>query len=328
MAQVTGTTDTFRVGTAGGLREDLEDVIWDLFAEDTYCLSNFDKVNATGAYHEWLIDSLVAATSNRQIEGDDASFVTIAAPTRLGNYQQISRKTFLVSGTLEAVNKAGRRTEAARQLMKQMRELKNEMEYAIVRNQASSAGGSGTARSTGSIESWIATTDNSGNGVRATTTAAASTAAFASGVVTAPTDGTTTGALTENVLKEALRLQWVDGGSGDVILVDATQKAAIDAFTGIATRFVNNSRTEQAAIIGAASMYVTSYGTHRIQLHRHVRSSVVLILDPSYWAVSFLRRPFKERLAKTGDGDKHMILAEWGLVARNPNANAKVVACA
>jgi hypothetical protein len=29
MAQVTGTTDTHRVGTAGGLREDLEDKIWD-----------------------------------------------------------------------------------------------------------------------------------------------------------------------------------------------------------------------------------------------------------------------------------------------------------
>lgn len=327
MAQVTGTTDSYRVGTAGGLREDLEDVIWDLFAEDTYCLSNFDKVDANAAYHEWLIDSLVAATSNRQIEGDDASFVTIAAPTRMGNYQQISRKTFLVSGTLEAVQKAGRKSEAARQLMKQMRELKNEMEYAIVRNQASSTGGSATARSTASIESWIATTDNGGNGVRATTTAAASTVGFSSGAVAAPTDGTTTGALTENVLKEALRLQWADGGECSVILVDSTQKQVIDAFTGIATRFVNNGRTEQATIIGAASMYVTSYGTHRIQLHRHIRSSVVLCLDPSYWAVSFLRRPFKEKLAKTGDGEKHMILGEWGLVCRNPNANAKVVAC-
>lgn len=29
MAQLAGTTDTFRIGTGGGLREDLEDKIWD-----------------------------------------------------------------------------------------------------------------------------------------------------------------------------------------------------------------------------------------------------------------------------------------------------------
>lgn len=29
MAQASGTSDTYRVGSAGGLREDLEDTIWD-----------------------------------------------------------------------------------------------------------------------------------------------------------------------------------------------------------------------------------------------------------------------------------------------------------
>ena len=57
----------------------------------------------------------------------------------------------------------------------------NDLEYAMFCNQASSAGGSTTARSMGSIESWIPTTDNSGNEVQATTTAAASTASFSSG---------------------------------------------------------------------------------------------------------------------------------------------------
>lgn len=34
MAQLTGTTDTYDVTTAQGMREDLEDTIWDLFPED------------------------------------------------------------------------------------------------------------------------------------------------------------------------------------------------------------------------------------------------------------------------------------------------------
>jgi hypothetical protein len=59
-----------------------------------------------------------------------------------------------------------------------------------------------------------------------------------------------------------------------------------------------------------------------------MRTSVVLALDPSYWAVAFLRRPKMEELAKTGDGEKRQIVSEFTLVSRNHNASAKVVACA
>ena len=323
MAQVTGTTDTYRVGSGGGNREDLEDVIWDLFPDDTYCLTNFDKVDATASFHEWLLDTLVAPTTNRQIEGDDAAFVTVVAATRVGNYQQISRKTFLISRTQEKVAKAGRKKESTRQLTKQMRELKNEMEYALVRAQASTAGGSGTARSTASIESWLAT-----NEVLATTTSSATTPGFASGAVAAPTDGTTTGALTVAALNSALQGSWSSGGQATQILVGPTQKQVIDGFTGVATRFVDVDKAAQASIINAANLYVSSFGRHTVRMHRHVRASVVLCLDPDMWAVSFIDRPFMEELAKTGDGRKHQIVSEYGLVSRNEAASGKVVACA
>jgi hypothetical protein len=75
-------------------------------------------------------------------------------------------------------------------------------------------------------------------------------------------------------------------------------------------------------------VYRTSYGRHTLVLHRHVRSSVVLCIDPSMWAVAFLRRPFKMKLAVTGDAEKHMLLSEFCLVSRNQLANSKVVACA
>lgn len=323
MAQVAGSTDTHRIGTAGGLREDLEDKIWDLFADETWALSNLDRTKATGTYHEWLTDSLVAPAANRQIEGDDASFVTIAAPTRVGNYCQISRKTFLVSGTLEQVSKAGRAKEAARQTMKQMRELKNDMEYAIVRNQGSSAGGSGTARSLASMESWLST-----NEILATANASATTPGFSSGVVAAPTDGTTVSPLTEAALKSALEAAWQQGGDARIILVNTTNKAVIDGITGVALRQVDVGRRQAATIIGTANVYVSSYGIHTVVLHRHIRGSVVLAVDPDYWSLAFLRNPFMEQLAKTGDGTKYQMLSEFTLVCRNEKASAKVVACA
>ena len=105
-------------------------------------------------------------------------------------------------------------------------------------------------------------------------------------------------------------------------------RAVIDGFAGVATRFVDVSRTQQASITGSANLYVTSYGTHKVVLHRHVRSSVVLCIDPDYWALSYLRRPFMEKMAKTGDADKYAIRAELTLVSRNHAASAKVVACA
>jgi hypothetical protein len=146
--------------------------------------------------------------------------------------------------------------------------------------------------------------------------------------VTAPTDGTTTGTLQEAKFKEAIGLAWADGGDPTTVLVNTTQKAAIDAFSGIATRFVDVDRSAQASVIGAANLYVSDFGRHTIVLHRYVRQSVVLILDPAYWAVAYLDKPFMERLAKTGDGEKRQIISEFTLVSRNSNASAKVAGCA
>lgn len=206
-------------------------------------------------------------------------------------------------------------------------------EFALCTNQASSAGGSATGRSMAGMESWIAgptsTSNGANNAVAATANAGATTAGFSGGTVAAPTDGTTTGALTEATLRAALEGAWTDGGNPRVILVGSTQKKAIDAFTGIATRFVDSSPKKQAAIIGAANMYVSSFGDpHMVVLSRYVRSSVVLCLDPDYWAIAFLRKFQTKELAKTGDATKKLIVSEGTLVCRNPNASSKVVACA
>lgn len=337
MAIVSGTTWTHATANSltygSNIREDLEDVIWELDPMDTWALTNLDRVKASSTYHEWLADSLAAPAANLVREGDDATFSTAAPAQRLGNYMQISNKTFIVSDTLEVVDKAGRKTETGRLGTKLLKELKRDMEYALVRNQASSLGADATARATASIESWIAgptstTAGTLANVVSATTNATAhTTPGFASGTVAAPTDGTT-GALTAGQLNAALGGAWEDGGNARIILVGPTQKAAIDAFTGIATRFIDSAPNKQASIVGAANMYVTSYGTHTVVLSRYVRSSVALCIDPDYWAVAFLRNPQMKDLAKTGDATKKLIVTEFGLVCRNPSASAKVVGCA
>jgi hypothetical protein len=325
MSVPAATEQTFQ---AIGRREDLEDVIYDLFPMDTWAMTNLDRVDATQTFHEWLLDALAGATANRQIEGDDAAALTVNQPSRLGNYTQISRKTFTISGTLEAVKKAGRKSEISRQLMKQMREFKRDVEQALVGNQYSSAGDAASVRSSGGMESWIASTDHGGNAIRATTTNGGSTIGFSAGVVLSPTDGGSTGALTATLLNNALLEAWTDGGNTSIILTGPTQKAVIDGFTSVATRMVDIDRNREKGvpILTSAGVYVSDFGTHTLVLSRYVRSSVILCIDPDYWAQAWLRRPTVETLAKTGDGEKRMIIGEFTLVARNPNASAKVAA--
>ena len=335
MALLSGSTITYGVTSAGGLREDLSDTIFDLFPEDTYLLSNLDKEEANATYTEWMAQELAAPAANIQLEGDDATFGSLTAPTRYGSFLQISSKTFLVSDSLEKVNKAGRRSELARGAIVKMRELKRDMETRMCQNGISTAGGAGTGRSTAGIEAWIggptaAPGSTTANAVASTSTAAtATTVPVTSGTPgTAITDGTTTAALTSAVLNQALMGAWANGGDPSTILVGAVQKQAIDGFTGIATRFVDVDRSTQASIIGAANVYVSDYGKHSVILHRYMRSSVVLCLDTSYWAVRYLRKPLKRELARTGDGTKYQLITEYALVARNWKANSKVVALA
>jgi len=338
MAQVTGTTwsnstATFSMGT--NVREDLEDVIWLLDPMDTWASTNLDRVDATATYHEWLQDNLAPASANAQIEGDDAGFSTAAPAERVGNVLQIARKTFIVSGTLEEVRKAGRASEIKRLGTKYLKELKRDIEYALVRNQASSLGGAATARSCAGMESWIegptSTSHSAVSNVVAASTLAgtATTPGFSGGTLVAPTDGTTTAALTESALKMALGGAWEDGGDPRVILASQGVKAQIDAFTGVATRFVDVDRTAKASIIASANVYVHSYGSpSMVVLSRYTRSSVALCIDPAYWAVAYLRRPFMETLAQTGDAQKKQMLAEFTLICRNSVASSKVVAIA
>ena len=295
---------------------------------DTWALTNLDKIDATATRHQWQLDSLAGATANAQVEGDDASYATITAPLRYDNDLQISRKTFIVSGTLEATKLAGRKSEIARQAMKQMRELKRDIEQAILGNQGACAGSQTVGRQSAGMESWIASTDHGGNGFKATTTNAGSTIGYSSGTVTTPTDGGSFGGLPQASLNFALQAAWEDGGDARVILLNATHKGTLDGFTSQATRFVDVDKAGQVPILTAANVYVSDFGKHTVILSRYLRSnpSVALCIDPDYWATAWLRKPAMETLAKTGDGEKRMIIGEWSLVARNPNASAKVFA--
>jgi len=166
MSQTANTFDTF---AAKGIRESLSNVIYNISPEETPFMSNIGRENVKNTYFEWQTDSLAAAsTTNAQVEGDDvSSYDSTAATARIGNYTQVSRKTVLISGTLESVDKAGRRSELAYQLAKRSAELKRDMESIMLTNQAAAAGSAGVStalRKTGSLLAFLKTNTDKGTG--------------------------------------------------------------------------------------------------------------------------------------------------------------------
>jgi hypothetical protein len=304
--------------TGKGIAESFEDIIFNISPEDTPLLSMAKRLSAGQTYHQWQTDALAAAATNAQVEGDDGSFATLAATTVLGNYTQIARKNVQISGTYDVVKKYGRKSEVAYQLMKAGKEMKRDMEYSLVRNQASSAGGATTARTSAGIESWI-----SGNRAVATGNTTATTPGFSGGTVAAPTDGTAV-TFIEADLKAALQLAWLDGGEPTTILMSAKNKAWFSNFAGIATKYNQVNGTNQATITGAADVYVSDFGNHTVKLDRFMRDNAVLCLDPNYVGVATLRPMEKTELAKTGDSSKWQLVTEYCLVVTNPDAHAKV----
>ena len=141
--------NTFTRYDAKGIREDLANVIYNISPEETPFQSNTARVNVKNTFFEWQTDALAAAsTTNAALEGDDITTFAAVTPTaRLGNYTQISRKTVVISGTLESVDKAGRRSELAYQMAKNGAELKRDMEATLLASKAANAGNTTTGNS-------------------------------------------------------------------------------------------------------------------------------------------------------------------------------------
>lgn len=316
-------TNTWTSFSVIGNREDLADIIYDISPMDTPFIMQASRDSASAVYTEWQSDSLRAAGANIAIEGNDATGVTLSPTTRLGNYCQISERTVVVSGTERSVATAGRGDEYSYQTMKAGKELKRDMEYALTRNQASSAGGIGTGRALASLESWLSTNKTTA-GVSAS---GATTPGFASGLVAAPTDASTAGTLTKALLDQVIQECWTQGGDPKVIMCGPHNRTVISGFSGISTLQTDASATADVTLVGAIDFYKSNFGILKVVPNRFQRDQTVFVLDFEYLGISNLREMRVTPLAKTGDNDKAQLLHEFTLKVKNEAASGKVTDC-
>jgi hypothetical protein len=305
---------TYQTYTAIGQREDLSDVIYNISPTETPFMSSVGKNKATAILHEWQTDSLASVnTSNAAVEGAATSDATISPTTRLGNRTQISTKVIKISGTLDAVNKAGRKSEKAYQLAKGSSEIKRDMEAILLSNQVAANGNSTTARTLGGLQTWLSSNKSLGTNGTA-----------GSGGTTARVTGTDR-TFTADMLNTVMQSAYTNGGSPTMLLVTPAQKVVASTFTGIATRYRDVPSNQQAQIINAADVYVSDFGIIQIVPDRFIPNAdsddCAFLLDTEMAAISYLR-PFQTiELAKTGDSETTQLLVEYTLEVKNEAAH-------
>lgn len=311
-------TNTFTRYDAIGVREDLSDIIYDISPVEVPFVSNIGKKKAKQTFFEWQTDALAAAvTTNAVVEGDDTTAVAVAPTSRVGNYTQILKKAFTISGTLEATDRAGRQVEAAYQKAKRLKELKRDLESSLTSSQVAVAGGNTTARVTAGLDSWLKTNRNNGNG-------ATGDYAYTTTPITARTAATTGNIRTfsEAILKDIIKQQWASGGQTKMLMVGPFNKQVVSGFAGISDIRVNVNSPKQGTIIGAADVYVSDFGNVSVVPNRFMPENRAYLIDPEYASLATLRPVFSEKLAKTGDSEKYHVLMEAGLQIDNESAHA------
>ena len=291
----------FKTYDATAIREDLSDVIYDISPTDTPFMSSIaGKGSVSNTLFEWQTEALASAViNNYHVEGADAGTAATTVTARVTNQTQISKKVVEVSGSHEAVDNAGKKSELAHQLAKASKELKRDMEGSLLANNAAAAGNASTARETRGAAHWIATN-----------------------VVDAGTSGTHAAMVEADVLLAAEKV-WTEGGEASTILLGATNKKLITAMSGRADA-IRSVADNNMTIQNSVDVYVSDFGTYNIIMDRFCDQDVVYFLDHDMWTVDYLRDFQTVDIARAGDGEKKMLLVEYGLRCGNEAANAKI----
>ena len=309
--------NSFKTYEAVGNREDLSDVIYNIAPSDTPVLTAIGSTSADSTKHEWQTDDLAKAKDNAQVEGFEAEIEASSPTKRVHNYTQIFSKTVAVSNTQESVNKAGRSSEMAYQTAKRMKEMKLDMELAILSNTASNAGNANTPRRLGGFPAWIASNINFGEGG----------AAGADGS-TAFTPGTAR-ELSEDMLTDVLTKGYENGAKMSKIFVAPAMKGFISKTFGGTGAKVTTYRQEQSKTAGVVvEVYQSDFGLLDIVPNRVMAADgledKVFVIDPAYASVAWLRRVTRKPLAETGDNKKALMVAEVTLKVNNEKAHGMI----
>ena len=301
MAVVANTVVTTQ---AVGNREELDNFVSMITPTDTPIYTMAGKEKASSKHPEWEYEELDAVADNAQPEGNEYSFDAVAAPTRVGNYTQIFTKTFRFSGSQQAVDNAGNAEKRAHELMKKGKAIRKDIEKSIITNTAST---NSDPRRSGGLPTWLTSNVSRNSG---------SSGGFVGGVTTVEGLGTLR-AWTKGLTDSVLQSIYQEGGDVTTVVCSPYNKGVFATFMSdsnvAAFRYAAGKGTN--TIIGTADIYESPWGPVKVMANRVMSNSAgdarrVFALDPSMVKWCSLRAIQEDTVAKTGDAENGVLIAE------------------
>jgi hypothetical protein len=273
-----------------GIAEDISDVITNISPTKTPFQTSIGSEKVDNRLFQWQEDSLRTQAANKFLEGFTATDVARTPTVMRQNYTQIMSDVFKITATADVVKTYGRAKETAYQLAKTGEELKRDLEFTFVgRNGAAVAGAETvTPREMASALNMI----DAGN-------------VIAGG----------TAALTETMILNCHRATYDAGGEPEILMIkpaDALIVAGFAAASGRQRDFASN-RT----ITNVVDLYVSPWGELKVVINRFILSTVAFMYNPDMYKKCVLRNWTREKLAKDGDSERHMVVGEFSLKHKN-----------
>ena len=307
----------FATSAAVGEKEQLADIIYRIDPAETPIFSNVKKETSRGIFTEWQVQELASASAtNYHNEGATTSTAAATPTSRVGNYHQISKKVFATSGTLDAVDTAGREREHNYQKVLKALELRRDIEKSIGDTDVARSGSD--PRKSASLSCWIT------NG-----SVGATAGAFSSGDGTDTITAGDSRALSLALIEDGMQDAWTDGGNPRLMVASATNRANfsdLSASGNLVSNDVNMTAAKEVTYVGSTSVFLTDFGTVEAVPSRLLSNDRVFLIDPDFVSLCTLngRNFLEEDLAKDGDATTSHIVVEWALKPTAPKAHAGI----
>lgn len=282
-----------------GKKEDVSDYISMITPADVPFLTSIGSESVSNTLYQWQEDQLRAVAKNTKLEGADPTDSNRDQPTMRQNGTQILEETFKVSGTADAVKTYGRDKITARETMKTGKLLKMDLEHSLVgTGQTYVVAAAATAGEFAGVQAQISASTTMANG----------------GILRA---------LTEDLIVSAQEKLYNEGGESSILMVKPSDTKIIAGFAQASGRTLNTDNGDKK-ITSVVNVYESPFGTVKVVMNRRIRTKDALLYVPSSWKLAVLRNWFREKLAKTGDAERWMMLGEFGLKHTNQKATGLI----
>lgn len=333
--------DLAAIDAGGFINEDLMQEIQDSSEGiKPVLLDMIPTVPVSNSHKTWLEDELEAPTDSSVISGADATVANQTMPNaaRVGNHAQTNVKVVAVSERAQNVDTAGMSSALDYRTRRKLLELKRDVEYRFLGNQASVADtGDAVKGVTAGLGAWIATNSYSGTG------GAPGGYDPNTGLVAAPTVGYAR-SISLDLIRDAVKAIYdAGGGENGLVLMsvpgvikEISEALRTDGTYNFVSPVANISGTQAETQVaqGWTDQAITDFGIRLKLVPNRLQPTYtsaggqdvanLYILDTNYLAKGFLHDFKVEPLAKVGLSHRRLLSVDWMTVCKLERVQAVI----